>query len=86
MSASKMNYYLTEFNSLSVESEGLIEKDCYNYAYIQSIVLKKTLESISLDRRRGYDERDGQEEPEEIVKRLSETGNEGVESVTLNEE
>ena len=53
-------------------------------AYIQSIVLKKTLESISLDRRRGYDEREYV--PEEIVKRLSETGNEGVESVTLNEE
>ena len=47
-------------------------------------MLKKTLESISLDRRRGYDERDYV--PEEIVKRLSETGNEGVESVTLNEE
>lgn len=40
MSASKMNYYLTEFNSLSVESEGFIEKGCYNYAYISNNVQK----------------------------------------------
>ena len=39
-------------------------------AYIQSIVLKKTLESISFERRRGIEERDSHEEVEELVKKL----------------
>ena len=40
-------------------------------AYIQSIVLKKTLESISLDRRRGYGQEDvGEEEVDRKVRAL----------------
>lgn len=38
-------------------------------AYIQTIVLKKTLESISLDRRRGYDQEDAGEE--EVARAVS---------------
>lgn len=40
MSSSKMNYYLTEFNSLAGDSEGFIEKDTYNYVYISNNVQK----------------------------------------------
>ena len=36
-------------------------------AYIQSIVLKKTLESISFERRRGLEEEDGHNEVEVLV-------------------
>ncbi|KAF9761401.1 hypothetical protein NGRA_2675 [Nosema granulosis] len=40
-------------------------------AYIQSIVLKKTLESISLERRRGLDQDEaGEEEVESAVEKL----------------
>jgi hypothetical protein len=39
-------------------------------AYIQSLVLKKTLESISLDRRRGRDEEWAEEETESVIGRL----------------
>ena len=43
-------------------------------AYIQSIVLKKTLESISFERRRGIEERGNHEEVEELVKKLEDVG------------
>lgn len=40
-------------------------------AYIQSVVLKKTLESISLERRRGHDQDEaGEEEVERAVEKL----------------
>jgi len=40
-------------------------------AYIQSLVLKKTIESISMDRRRGFDQRaNGMEEMERAVNAL----------------
>ena len=42
-------------------------------AYIQAIILKKTLESISFDRRRVIEEDDGREEAEELVERTVET-------------
>ena len=40
-------------------------------AYIQSLVLKKTLESISFDRRRGIEEEDGHKEVDVLVKKLT---------------
>jgi hypothetical protein len=39
-------------------------------AYIQSLVLKKTLESISFDRRRGIEEEDGHSEVDTLVNRI----------------
>jgi hypothetical protein len=40
-------------------------------AYIQSVVLKKTLESISLDRRRGLDQEEaGEEDLEKALEKL----------------
>lgn len=36
MSSSKMNYYLTEFNSLVSDSDGIIERETYNYSYISN--------------------------------------------------
>lgn len=36
MSSSKMNYYLTEFNSLVNDSDGIIERETYNYAHISN--------------------------------------------------
>ena len=50
-------------------------------AYIQSIVLKKTLESISFERRRGVEEEDKYEEIENIVGRIV-GNNKGVEPIT----
>ncbi|KAM0679332.1 hypothetical protein BDAP_000199 [Binucleata daphniae] len=41
-------------------------------AHIQSLVLRKTLESLSFDRRRGLEEETLQEEPEEMCRRLTE--------------
>ena len=41
-------------------------------AYIQSLVLKKTLESISFDRRRGIEEDDGHYEVEALVNKITE--------------
>ena len=41
-------------------------------AYIQSLVLKKTLESISFDRRRGIEEDDGHKEVDELVNKITE--------------
>ena len=41
-------------------------------AYIQSIVLKKTLESISFDRRRGIEEEDGHKEVDALVNKIAE--------------
>ena len=40
-------------------------------AYIQSLVLKKTLESISFDRRRGIEEEDGHNEVDALVNRIA---------------
>ena len=40
-------------------------------AYIQSLVLKKTLESISFDRRRGIEEDDGHYEVEALVNKIT---------------
>lgn len=40
-------------------------------AYIQSLVLKKTFESISLERRRGLEEEDGHNEVEVLVSRIA---------------
>ena len=45
-------------------------------AYIQSLVLKKTLESISLDRRRGIEEEDGHNEVEVLVSKIAEASTE----------
>ena len=42
-------------------------------AYIQSLVLKKTLESISFDRRRGIEEDDGHNEVDALVNKITET-------------
>jgi hypothetical protein len=42
-------------------------------AYIQSILLKKTFESISFDRRRGLEEEDGHNEVDALVSRIAET-------------
>ncbi|KAM0678372.1 hypothetical protein BDAP_001086 [Binucleata daphniae] len=39
-------------------------------AYIQSLVLRKTLESLSFEKRRGFEEDDQREELEAIGKRL----------------
>ena len=41
-------------------------------AYIQSLVLKKTLESISFDRRRGIEEEDGHNEVDALVSKIAE--------------
>ena len=41
-------------------------------AYIQSLVLKKTLESISFNRRRGLEEEDGHQEVEALVSKFAE--------------
>ena len=40
-------------------------------AYIQSLVLKKTLESISFDRRRGLEEEDGHNDVEVLMSKLT---------------
>ena len=40
-------------------------------AYIQSLVLKKTLESISFDRRRGIEEEDGYREIDDLVNKIN---------------
>ena len=40
-------------------------------AYIQSLVLKKTFESISFDRRRGIEEEDGNNEVDELVSKIA---------------
>ena len=40
-------------------------------AYIQSLVLKKTFESISFDRRRGIEEEDGHNEVDELVNKIT---------------
>jgi len=39
-------------------------------AYIQSIVLKKTLEAVSFERRRGVEENDNHDSIERILERL----------------
>jgi hypothetical protein len=41
-------------------------------AYIQSLVLKKTLESISFERRRGLEEEDGHNEVDTLVNKIIE--------------
>jgi hypothetical protein len=48
-----------------------IEISNKNTAYIQSLVLKKTLESISFDRRRGIEEDDGHNEVDALVNRIA---------------
>ena len=40
-------------------------------AYIQPLVLKKTLESISFDRRRGIKEEDGYKEIDDLVNKIN---------------
>ena len=40
-------------------------------AYIQSLVLKKTFESISFDRRRGIEEDDGHNEVDVLVNKIT---------------
>ena len=40
-------------------------------AYIQLLVLKKTLESISFERRRGLEEEDGHNEINELVSKIA---------------
>ena len=51
-------------------------------AYIQSIVLKKTFESISLGYRRGLEEDDDHEDVEEMVKRTSEAAEGAIPATT----
>ena len=41
-------------------------------AYIQLLVLKKTFESISFDRRRGIEEEDGHDEVDALVNKIAE--------------
>lgn len=41
-------------------------------AYIQSLVLKKTFESISFERRRGLEEEDGHKEVEVLMSKIAE--------------
>ena len=41
-------------------------------AYIQSLALKKTFESISFDRRRGIEEEDGHNEVDALVNKIAE--------------
>ena len=41
-------------------------------AYIQSLVLKKTFESISFDHRRGIEEDDGHNEVDALVNKIAE--------------
>ncbi|EQB61211.1 hypothetical protein NAPIS_ORF01192 [Vairimorpha apis BRL 01] len=54
-------------------------------AYIQSVVLKKTLESISLERRRGHDQSDaGEEEMERQVEKLVESNFKYREGITMD--
>ncbi len=45
-------------------------------AYIQSLVLKKTLESISFERRRGLEEEDGHNEVDILVNKFTEISTE----------
>ena len=40
-------------------------------AYIQSLILKKTLESISFDRSRGIEEEDGYKEIGDLVNKIN---------------
>lgn len=47
-----------------------------NEAYIQSLVLEKTLESISFERKRGIEEENGQTEVDELVNRIITTSRE----------
>ena len=67
--------------------EGLVTKYHKNYrdeigiqprteAYIQSLVLKKTFESISFDRRRGIEEEDGHNEVDVLVSKIVGTSTE----------
>lgn len=42
-------------------------------AFFQSIVLKKTFESISFERRRGIEEEDGHNQVDELVSKITET-------------
>jgi hypothetical protein len=44
--------------------------------YIQSLVLKKTLESISFERRRGLEEEDGHNEVNILVTKITEASTE----------
>ncbi|EQB60431.1 hypothetical protein NAPIS_ORF02006 [Vairimorpha apis BRL 01] len=54
-------------------------------AYIQSLVLNKTLESISLERRRRHDQGDaGEEEVERQVEKLVEFNFKYVEGITMD--
>lgn len=49
----------------------LLEIDQKVEAYLQNQVLKKTLEAISFDRRRGFDEQGGlEEDPEVFIEHL----------------
>ncbi len=84
-----MNYLLTYKCKVKIIPyvmtwEGLVTKCHKNHrneikislnteAYIQSLVLKKTLESISFDHRRGIEEEDGHNEVEALVNKITET-------------
>ena len=52
------------------------------FRYIQSIALKKTLESISFSRRRGIEEEDGHNEVDVLVNKMTEA-TEGVVNAKL---
>jgi tRNA U34 5-carboxymethylaminomethyl modifying enzyme MnmG/GidA len=45
-------------------------------AYIQSLVLKKTFESVSFERRRGIEEEDGYNEVDALVSKIVQTSKE----------
>lgn len=53
-------------------------------AYIQSLVLKKTLESISLERRRGIEEEDGYNEVDVLVSKIA-AAEAGVKPVVIQQ-
>lgn len=40
MTSAQMNYYLTEFSSLSIDGEGICEKDTYNFVYVATNTFK----------------------------------------------
>ena len=64
---------VTKYHKKHREEIGIESK---TEAYIQSLVLKKTFESISFERRRGLEEEDGYNEVDKLVNKMLETAKE----------
>ena len=62
------DWCVTKFHTNYRSESGIQPK---TEAYIQSVVLKKTLESISFDRRRGLEEDDGYHQVDELVSKMA---------------